>query len=948
MSTQRKPVSSDPILPRGDRPQRPDAPPLNAKPLSFGRFRDRIVATREIADRPARYATLPTDLHPQLAEALRHRGIDQLYCHQAEAFDAARRGQHTVVTTGTASGKSLTYLLPVVQAVLEDPSARSILLFPTKALTQDQLRGVLGLTDGLTDCRIEAGVYDGDTPPAERTRIRDRAHLVLTNPDMLNAALLPSHGRQGFAHIFRNIKYIVIDELHSYRGAFGAHLANLMRRLWRICRHYGSQPTFLCSSATIANAREHAETICLHGDPTARFRLVDQDGSPSAGKTIHFWQPPLQKNDQRKPVTSEMAELIPWLVLERRRTIAFCKSRKETEIVLKESRDALSNVAGHDESYLLAGYRGGYTPEERRKVERELTQGKLMGVVSTNALELGIDIGALQVVVQGGFPGTRASFWQQLGRAGRRGERSHAVVILAVSPVDQHIAQNPDWLVGQPAEHAVVDRDNLAIQLAHVRAAAAELPIGLPDAALFPDLGEILPVLVKAGELRQAMGAWHWNGGAFPAGDFSLRNVDKDRFKIVNRLTGKTITEMDRPQVYREAHPRAVYLHDGLQYLVEALDLVGHVATVVEVQQGFYTQPDVRSAIDVLLTQEQRPAGRTTASFGDVRIDDAVVGYKMLEFHNHQNLGYEALHEQLRLRLETEGVWIEVPEDVLAVLGGERQDALSGMVHAVTACARLRTMAESGDLRGSSFHYADEEKGLTVTALVCYDSYPGGLGYAAKAYDYWPDVLRDALQLVQGCTCSSGCPACVGDWVRDKRLIAWGLANLFEQLALPADLRRQVQKAEGLQGPGAWMEREVPAPQARIPWAELPAAWPEVVSRLKAARSFGAEILGMQTEVQVHGPKLVLTVHSPGLAEWLQDGVTRGKLEEALAGQVAVPVRFALQATVSSQALDRALHKQIKLRRRHDDLTQDQPVSEIQANQVLASGYLVAGDDTIH
>lgn len=947
MSEPRKPTRT----PDSGAPHQSDseAPPLlNPKPFSLGRFRDRIVSSRDIPERPARYAEFPDDMHPQLVQSLRHRGIERLYCHQAEAFSAARRGEHTVVTTGTASGKSLTYLLPVVQAVLEDPSARSILLFPTKALTQDQLRGVIALTDSLSDLRIEAGVYDGDTPPAERTRIRDRAHLVLTNPDMLNAALLPSHGRQGFAHIFRNVKYIVIDELHSYRGAFGAHLANTMRRLWRICRHYGSQPTFLCSSATIANAREHAETICLHGDPNAHFRLVDQDGSPSAGKTIHFWQPPLQKNEQRKPVTSEMSLLIPWLVQERRRTIAFCKSRKETEIVLTESRDALSRVAGHDESYLLAGYRGGYTPEERRKVERELIHGKLLGVISTNALELGIDIGALQVVVQGGFPGTRASFWQQLGRAGRRGERSHAIVILAVSPVDQHIAENPDWLVGQPAEHAVVDRDNLAIQLAHVRAAAAELPLGLDDAALFPDLGEILPVLAKAGELRQAMGAWHWNGGAFPAGDFSLRNVDKDRFKIVHRLTGKTITEMDRPQVYREAHTRAIYLHDGVQYLVEVLDLVGHVATVVEVQQGYYTQPDVRSAIDVLLTQEQKPAGRTTVSFGDVRIDDAIVGYKMLEFHNHQNLGYEALHEHLRLRLETEGVWIEVPEDVLQVLGGERSDALIGMVHAVTACARLRTMAESGDLRGNSFHFADEDKGKAVTALVCYDSYPGGLGYAAKAYDFWSEILADAQRLVERCACKSGCPACVGDWVRDKRLIGWALNNLSEKIALPEELKRKIAKntkvvAKELAHDGSFL-----AAEPLVEWSELPAAWSQVVARMKAARSFGAEVLGMQPEVAIQGHKLVMTVASPGLAEWLQDDTTRTRLQASIAAQVAVPERFCLEAAVSSSALDRALHKQIKLRRRHDDLTQDHPDTEKQANRVLASGYVVAGDDTVN
>ncbi|MCA9673705.1 MAG: DEAD/DEAH box helicase, partial [Myxococcales bacterium] len=786
--------------------------------LDLSGFPGRVIATRHVPPRPARHAPMPADLHPSLRAALAQRGIDELYSHQVEAFEAARAGRNVVVTTGTASGKSLAYLLPVVQAVLEDPSARTLLLFPTKALTQDQLRGVTGLIDHLAARtepaapRIGAGVYDGDTPPAERTRVRDRASLVLTNPDMLHSALLPNHGRRGFAHLFRNVRYVVIDELHAYRGAFGAHFANLMRRLWRVCAHHGSTPRLLCSSATIANAREHAETLC-----DREFELIDRDGSPSAGKVVYFWQPPAADDGTRRPVTGELAALLPHLITARHRTIAFCRSRKDTEIVLKESRDQLRDVAGHDEAYLLAGYRGGYTPEERRAVERALVDGSLLGVVSTNALELGIDIGALQVVVQAGFPGTRASFWQQVGRAGRRHEVAHAIVILAVSPTDQFIAEHPDWLVGQPAEHAVVDRDNLAIQLAHVRAAAAELPLALDDAASFPDLGEIAVVLEDAGEVRDVLGRWHWTGGAFPAGEVSLRNLHNDRFKVVNRGTGTTITEMSRPQVYREGHPRAVYLHDGVQYQVETLDLIQHVATVVEVEQNFYTQPDVRSAIDVLLTQQRRDAGRTHAAFGDVRVDDVVVGYKMLEFHNHQNLGYEALHEPLRLQLDTEALWITVPEDVLAVLGRERQDALAGMVHAITACARLRTMAERTDLCGSSFHTIDEATGRSSTALVCHDSHPGGLGYAARAFEHVDAVIDDAIALVERCRCRGGCPACVGSWARDPRLIGWALRRLREEAAVPDGVgtARTADAADAPTTPAA----------ARIPWRDVEARW---------------------------------------------------------------------------------------------------------------------------
>ncbi len=906
--------------------------------LDLSQFPGRVVASRELPARPARYASFPASLHPAIKEALTQRGIAQLYTHQAEAFAAAQRGDNIVVTTGTASGKSLAYLLPVIQATLEDPSARTLLLFPTKALTQDQLRGVLGLIDHLasrTDEEVPpllAGVYDGDTPPAERTRIRDRANLVLSNPDMLHSALLPNHGRRGYSHIFRNLRYIVIDELHTYRGAFGAHFSNLMRRLLRVCRHYGSEPRFLCSSATIANAREHAEALC-----DRPFCLIDRDGSPSAGKRIHFWMPPLSDKDLRRPVTSELALLVPHLVTGRHRTIAFCRSRKETEIVLKESRDRLRDVAGHDESYLLAGYRGGYTPEERRQVESALVDGKLIGVVSTNALELGIDIGALQVVVQGGFPGSRASFWQQLGRAGRRNELAHAIVVLAVSPTDQFIADDPDWLVGQPAEHAVVDRDNLAIQLAHVRAAAAELPLSLDDAAIFPDLGEIVGVLSRAGEVREVLGSWHWAGGAFPAGEFSLRNIHNDRFKIVNRKTGTTLTEMTRPQVYREAHPRAVYLHDGAEYQVEALDLVQHVATVVEVEQNFYTQPDVRTAIDVLLSQEQRPIGLTDAVFGDVRVDDVVVGYKMLEFHNHQNLGYENLHEPLRLELDTEAVWVAVPEPVLAVLGNEREDALSGMVHALCACARLLTMAERSDLCSTSFHYTDEQSGATRTALVLYDSHPGGLGYAGKAYENLDEVLRNATQLVERCRCRGGCPACVGSYGRDRRLIGWALRRLVEDVPLPLDVARPAALSPARQRGGTT------AP--RIAWPEAAECFPEVIARMQAKRVSGADLLARLGPVERQGSRLLLRVQSPGLGEWLSAPSVQRRLWQAIAAEVAAPPDGALVIEVPTADRERGLRSAIKLARRHDDLVADRPRSEREANSKLASGYVLSGDN---
>jgi DEAD/DEAH box helicase domain-containing protein len=908
--------------------------------LDLSKFPGRVIATREIPERPARFLPFPDEMHPALQAALHAQGIESLYSHQAEAFTAARAGENLVITTGTASGKSLSYLAPVLQSVLDDPTSRSLLLFPTKALTQDQLRGVLGFINGVLGTGqggpIVAGVYDGDTPPAERARVRDHANLVLTNPDMLHSALLPNHGRRGFSHVFRNVRYIVLDELHTYRGAFGAHFANLMRRLRRLCRHYGSDPRFLCSSATIGNAREHAEVLC--GAP---FRLIDKDGSPAAGKVVHFWQPPLDANDMRKPITSEMAALVPRLIEQRHRTIAFCRSRKDTEIVLKESRDYLKDVAGHDESDLLAGYRGGYTPVERREIERNLVEGKLLGVVSTNALELGIDIGQLQVVVQGGFPGTRASFWQQMGRAGRRRETAHAILILAVSPTDQFIADHPDWLVGQAAERAVVDPDNLAIQLAHARAAAAELPLTLDDAALFPDLGEIVGVLQRANEVRDLMGSWHWTGDAFPAGEFSLRNIHNDRFKIVNRDSGVTITEMCRPQVYREAHTRAVYLHDGVQYQVEKLDLTQHVATVTEVEQNFYTQPDVRTAIDVLLIQEERALGLTSARFGDVRVDESVVGYKMLEFHNHQNLGYETLHEPLRLQLETEAVWLPVPERVLAVLGGEKEDALGGMVHALSACARMRTMAERTDLVGTSFHCVDTASGRTETALILHDSHPGGLGYAATAYEHVGGVLADALSLVDDCHCKDGCPACVGSYGRDRRLIGWALHGLVEERPVPDEC-----KTAAVMSRLAKLEKAEKAKTARprIPWDEVEDRVQELVAGLRAERVDGAEYFAKAGKVMCRGHRLVVTVDSPGMADWLRSESVQRRLWPAITAIVVAPKDACMVVEVASGEAEDGHKKAQKLRRRHDDLTGGVPESETQANDTLAGGYVLAQD----
>jgi len=529
---------------------------------------------RRIPARTAQYASYPESMHPLLCEYLQKSGIKALYRHQAEMFLQAGEGKHVVITTATASGKTLGFLLPVLEQILRDPASRAIFIYPTKALAADQYRAMEPILEFLGKGRVNAGVYDGDTPAAERSRIRRSANIILTNPEMLNGSFLPNHSSYGFDFILSNLRFVVIDELHTYRGAFGAHLANLFRRMGRLCGFYHSSPQFLCSSATIANPVELAQTIC-----GKEFVRIEKDGSPSVEKEYVFLQPPaIEGKDQkvygRVSAVSAASELIPALVGSGRHFIAFAKSRRNVEIILKESRDRLE-AAGFLENKAagkIAGYRSGYTPAERRQIEEKMIRGQLLGLVSTNALELGIDIGSLDTTVLVGYPGTRASFWQQTGRAGRKAAKAHDgsvqpcvnYLILENAPFDQYVALDPDWLLEKESEYAIVDRDNLQIQLAHIRAAAAELPLTLDDIGLFPDLGEVLAVLLEISEVKEVQGRFAWNGPAFPAGDFSMRNIDQSRYRLQDTVSGRTITEMDEMQAFRELHPGAVYLHEGV------------------------------------------------------------------------------------------------------------------------------------------------------------------------------------------------------------------------------------------------------------------------------------------------------------------------------------------------------------------------------------------------
>ena len=868
--------------------------------------KNRIISEITIDKRPGDYRPYPEEMSEELKGYLRSMGIEQLYSHQHEMFNRALKGENVIITTSTASGKTLSFLLPVVEKILKDPSARAIFVYPTKALAHDQFRNLLPILEYFGDSRIQAGIYDGDTPTNERTRIRKNANIILTNPEMLNSSFIPNHSMHGFNHIFSRLRFLIIDELHVYRGAFGSHMANIMRRMERVCSYYRSNPQFLFSSATIANPLELAENIT-----GKKFVHISKDGSPGSQKKIYVWQPPFVRDTEyRKTPEEEASEFIPDLVEKGTRFITFCKSRREVEVVLKEARDRLENIdskpsLGNDLSDRISGYRGGYTPEERKEIERKLSKGLINGVIATNALELGIDIVELELAISCGYPGTKASFWQQIGRAGRKGDGAVGLLILDVSPMDQYIAVNSGWLVESGVENAVIDKDNLFIQLAHVRAAAAELPLTLDDASVFPDIGEIIPVLIKAGELKNDGGQFVWIGKDFPAGDFNLRNISSDIYKVVNKTNGVTLTQMDEVQAFHEVYPKAIYIHDSMQYMVEKLDLVNRIAEVVPVDMNYFTVPFAETAVSIINEFKSKQIARTTAAFGDVNIKEAVPAYKMIQFHNRQNLGFEPIRENLFTQLETEGLWYLIPEDVDSLINAYTEfNYYSGIKHALLTAARMRTMATAEDIGGSIFNTAEENGNIKRAYVILYDLYPGGLGFTEKAYDMAEDILKGAISLVKGCRCKDGCPACVGDYHLDKKLVLWGLTGMLSASQPPVRVAPRTPEVKFYEEKSFKLE-------------ELPEKWSDFLEFLARRSEAFVQFFKTVEKVSLMGDKLVIKVDSPFYKEWIMETANRGRIENIIKRYVKVPDKFKIDV----EANEENNSKQDKLMRRYDELT---------------------------
>ena len=701
----------------------------------------------------AKFSPLPADLRPELAAALATRGIESLYSHQADAYEAIRRGRHLVVVTPTASGKTLCYNLPVLQRLLENPDRRALFVYPTKALAQDQLAELSALKHGLP-IELRVDTYDGDTAPGRRNAIREAGHVVMTNPDMLHAGVLPHHTR--WRRLFSSLDFVVIDELHTYRGLFGSQVANVIRRLKRICAFYGSSPVFICASATIANPLQLAKSLLEEEN----IELVERSGAPRGERRLIFYNPPLLNREmgvRRSSMLEARRIAAPW-IRAGVQTIVFCRSRLQVEVMLSYLRQDLAPRL--DANQLVRGYRAGYLPLHRREIEAGLRAGSITCVVSTNALELGIDIGTLQTAILVGYPGTIASTWQQLGRAGRR-SGSVGVFVASSSPLDQFIVRHPEYFLSADPEEGLVDPNNLLLLAAHLQAGLFELPFEAEEHLGRADVKELLALFEEDGSATRSSGRWFWSRQAFPAEEVHLRRIAADNVVIID-------TSQPRPQVIGEMdqftapvllHEEAVYLHEGAQFHVERLDWDEKKAYVHPVEVDYYTDALASVTVQVLDTFGGPDGEGMSRSHGELKITSLASMFKKIRFHTHENIGSGPIHlpEQT---LHTTGYWITVDDDLWRSLGRERLEAgLQGIAHSLRHVASLRLMCDPRDLGAVAEVRSVTTRRPTVTV---YEMYPGGVGYALRMFELHRELLEHAAELVRDCPCLAGCPSCIG------------------------------------------------------------------------------------------------------------------------------------------------------------------------------------------
>src|SRR5215213_6766917 len=720
--------------------------------LKAGREDERLVMQTAQNRRPGRAVAVPEELHSGVRDALAGRGIERLYSHQAQALHAAWAGP-TIVTTGTASGKSLCFQLPTLDVLCRDPKARALYLYPSKALAQDQARALHAF--GVD--RVRQAIYDGDTPREQRSAIRRRANVVLTNPDMLHLGILPNH--RAWGDFLSNLALVVVDEAHVYRGVFGSHVGNVLRRLRRVADAYGTEPRFVMASATIANPSELAERLTGLED----FTVVDEDGSPGNHRTIAMWNPPIvdEKLATRRSPLAEAADLLAELVSKGARTIVFMKSRKAVELMAKFATLALEDMGRGDLADRIAPYRAGYTAQQRRELEHRLVEGELLGVVSTDALELGIDIGSLDAAICVTFPGTVASLRQMWGRAGRRG-RGLALYIAGEDALDQFFCRHPDEFLDRPVEAAILDPENEQIHAAHVLCAAHEGPIGPADAEwLGPGLELTAERLESAGELRRRPGGTFVprHAGEYPAGAVSLRSTGRDGFTIVEVVSGELLGTVDAGRAFNTTHEGAVYLHGGRAFEVTALDLELRRALVKPFDGDWYTQAKRETDMYVERLYDRREWLGVRLSFGTVVVTEQVVAYQTRRLADHEVLDLVAL-DLPQTSFATQALWYELPEAIVS--GGLPLDALLGGLHAAEhaqiAVLPLLAMCDRWDIGGLSTNLHPQTGGPTI---FIYDGHPGGIGITRRGFLAFDALVDDAHRLIGECPCEKGCPSCV-------------------------------------------------------------------------------------------------------------------------------------------------------------------------------------------
>lgn len=712
---------------------------------------------RRIEERPPRFGEWPDSLDRHLLEALRRRGIQRPYSHQATAIDHALAGRNCVVVTPTASGKTLCYNVPVLDSILKDRSTRALYLFPTKALAQDQLDELHGLISDIGE-DIRTFTYDGDTPADARRAVRSAGHIVLTNPDMLHTAILPHHTK--WVQLFESLDYVVVDEVHSYKGVFGSHLANVLRRLRRICQFYGTDPTFILSSATIANPAELA--AALVGDDV---ELVDDNGAPAGERVVVIHNPPVVNRELgiRQSSLKASRDVAARLIRAGIQTIVFAPGRVRVELLLTYLREALRSKPGDGER--VTGYRGGYLPNERRHVERGLRDGSIRGVVATNALELGIDIGGLGASVVMGYPGSLASLWQQFGRAGRTREASLAVLVASSNPLDQYVATNPAFVFERTVERGLIDPDNLFILGSHLKCAAFELPFTVGE-VFGAHTDELLDILVEENILQRSGDRYHWMTEAYPAEQVSLRTASTDNFVIIEQgPVPKVIGECDRPSAPLLIHEDAIYIHRGQQYQVEFLDWEEKKAFVSPVSVDYYT--DAQLAVDLKVLDSFRQEGSAAGSHevGEVAITFLATIFKKVKLHTHENVGWGKIAIP-EANMHTSAYWLSFDETATKGMGREEiASGLGGIAHLARNLAPIYCLCDPRDI-GAEAQVRSPYNELPTVFL--FDSVPGGVGLAEKLFEARESLVEACLALVLACECEQGCPGCVGPQVESR------------------------------------------------------------------------------------------------------------------------------------------------------------------------------------